>query len=183
MILAIPGRADGWKCLTTNKLTRFFIFNHTSSITGGTRTPAVLIVSNASQKRKHRTVFRFEEDKDNFHRVERSYLAVVDRRLESYLENTCEFLGDPTVKKIPRNSVKAISIYVNHDPNTPSQIGDVVNGWLRVNMRDGHEYFDNLTCERYKKENKAPATVRDKRKVTCKQPLLPGFVEVSAHNH
>lgn len=136
--------ADGFVCETAQGDLTVKIYNNTQP-SAGTRTGAVMVLSDPSVQDGRKTIARFTDVSGNLSSSELVYTANVDlrfadsRRKGEYLVGTR--LGE----------VDTIEAAIDFTYAAPVREGDAITGSLLVIKRDGSQIARDLDCARYLK--------------------------------
>ena len=135
--------ADGFKCITESGL-KIQAYNHTNP-NAGTRSAAVLVVSDANVGYGNKTIASFNAEKGVLASQDLTYTAKVDLRMvESNRRG--ENIGGTKL-----GYLAAIKLDVDFTYSRPVPEGTRVQGLLTLIKRDGTRLYQNATCTRYLK--------------------------------
>lgn len=140
LIASSIANADGFLCETQSGL-RLKVFNHIEP-SRGTRTPAVMVVSDSTVQVGHKTIGVFRVADAQLLVEEDSYLAKVDLRSGS----RSEMLADTKLGNVDR-----IKLYVDFSYSRPVAHGTELTGTMTLLKRDAGLVVEQAICTRYLK--------------------------------
>jgi hypothetical protein len=142
--MAAQAKADGFRCSTVEGDLDVTVYNHLSA-EEGTRTAAVMVLSDPSVSSGRKTIAKFTDAKGTLSSQGASYAADVDlryadsRRAGEYLLGTR--LGE----------LDQIKVNVGFTFGDDLEDGEEVSGKLIAYRRDGDRIVADLDCVRYLK--------------------------------
>lgn len=135
--------ADGFKCISESGLA-IKVFNHTQP-EDGTRTGAVMVVSDANVGFGNKTIASFKAEKGVLASKELVYTAKVDLRM-SESNRQGELIGGTKLGYLSK-----LSLIVHFSYAAPLADGERVGATLKLTKRDGEQLFESVSCTRYLK--------------------------------
>lgn len=143
LIASSIAKADGFLCETQSGL-RLKVFNHVEPSLG-TRTPAVVVVSDANVKVGRKTIGVFRDAAAQLLAEDDTYLAKVDlRKKESNRRG--ELLAGTKL-----GNVDQIKLYVDFNYSRPVPHGTELTGTMTLLKRDAGLIVHQAVCIRYLK--------------------------------
>lgn len=143
LAMATPVLADGFVCETQSGY-NVKVYNHTQAAEG-TRSAAIMIVSDPSIASPNKTVATFSDTKSTLKSDELLFTAKVDLRVAESNRKGENVFGTKL------GFIKTIKLGVDFSYSNPIAHGELTKGYLLVTKRDGSEIVENVTCERYLK--------------------------------
>jgi hypothetical protein len=145
MVAAASAHADGFSCQTANGATNIKVYDHTQA-SEGTRTAAVMVLSDSGADAGSKTIARFTDVKGTLSSDSSSFLANVDLRFKDQSNKTALVDG-----KVELQDLDTIQVTIGFAFNEPVKAGDTVQGSLIMTTREGETIKTDLSCERYLK--------------------------------
>ena len=136
--------ADGFVCQTRNNSLTVKAYNNTDA-SEGTRTAAIMVISDPEVKDGNKTIARFTETKGTVTSSSESYTANVDLR-ESDSNKAGRLIGGTKLGQLD-----TIVLDVDFSYAQPVENGAEIDGVLHLNKRGGGEIALDVECERYLK--------------------------------
>lgn len=140
---AITAQADGFKCETESGL-KVQVFNHTSPEVG-TRTGAIMILSDSDIQYGNKTIAKFTAQKGTLSSNEVRYVAKVDLRV-SESSRKGELIAGTKLGYISHMFLDVAFTYAY-----PVRNGALLPAGFTVMKRNGTRVFERAVCERYLK--------------------------------
>jgi hypothetical protein len=140
---ATVARADGFVCQTESGL-NVKVYNHTDA-SQGTRTGAIMILSDSSVGAGNKTVATFSHVKGTLASTSANYVADVDLRF-STSNRKGELLAGTKL-----GEVDMIVLSVDFSYAAPVEAGEELSGELTLIKRNGQTIIEQASCERYLK--------------------------------
>lgn len=137
-------QADGFECVTQSGDLVLKIFNQTNPNLG-TRSAAVMVVSDPAIQYGNRTVARFTAQAGTLASYQLAYVANVDLRYSDSGRRGENLLGTKL------GQLKRIMVALDFSYARPVAHGAIVKGTLSWVKRTGEEDFTGLVCRRYLK--------------------------------
>jgi hypothetical protein len=147
LMAATAAHADGFRCQTTDGALALKMYNNTDP-TVGTRTVAVMVLSDGTADAGSRTIARFTDVNETVSNSGASYVAKVDLRFNGIGEHQNAQVDDTTLGQL-----KTIHASVDFSYSEPVARGATISGKLVLVKRDGGELERDLDCTRYLKGN------------------------------
>lgn len=141
--LSFSAHADGFKCETDSGLI-VQVYNHTDA-NNGTRTGAVMVISEPTYQRGNRTIASFSAEKKTLTSKSLSYVGNVDLRVKESNRKGELLLGTKL------GYVDQIALHVDFSYARPTVNGALMMAELVVLKRDGSTISESAGCERYLK--------------------------------
>lgn len=142
-LMGLQARADGFKCQSESGL-NIKVFNHTHPAIG-TRTAAIMVISDSAIGMGNRTIATFPESKGVLMSSSTVYLADVDLRMTGS-RRAGELIGGTKLGELDQ-----IKLSVNFTYSEPIAAGEVVTGLLTLIKRNGEKIREAVECLRYLK--------------------------------
>jgi len=141
--------ADGFVCQGVNTGLNLKVYNHTQA-SAGTRSPAVLVVSDPSAEANNQTIATFTSDAQTLsYQGYGAYLATVDSNDEDVAQN------DKNIAGAKFNDLQTIEMNVNFSYSSVTtglaKITTEIPGKVTYRKKSGETIEENLTCTRYLK--------------------------------
>ncbi len=137
--------ADGFRCESRDGKLSVKVFNHVMA-EDGTRNGAVMVVSDNDVQLGRKTIARFTDTKSTLSNSGALYEAKVDLRV-SGSSRKGELIGGTKLGEL-----KTLVLEIDFKYNRPIEDGEVVDGVLTLNKRNGEVAADlDLDCTRYLK--------------------------------
>lgn len=146
MIAATAAQADGFICEGQNTGLVFKMYNHTDADVG-TRSAAIMIISDPSIAYGNKTIVKFTDAKNTLSSKNVVYTGKVDLRV---IESSRKGENIAGTKLGELASIKA-SVHFNYSSDTPSMNGESFSGKASYAKRNGEILEERLSCQRYKK--------------------------------
>lgn len=143
LALSMAAHADGFKCVTDSGL-NVQVYNHTDP-SEGTRTGAMMVVSDSSVGYGNKTIAKFTDLKGTLTSNSLRYVGKVDLRM-SESNRKGELIAGTKL-----GYVANLVLDIAFSYNSPVRIGTPVKSWLTVVKRDGSKIYDKAVCQRYLK--------------------------------
>lgn len=141
-------KADGYRCWSDHGQLRVKIYNHTSAQTGGTRAPAVMVLSNPSvSDEEGHTIAVFEND--NIERADNIYTGRVDLRFREIAKQPQASIGPHRLADLSHVSVKPKGEVLSPAPRV-GHAGAIFRSVLQLKFRDGTYVNYWFKCRYYK---------------------------------
>jgi hypothetical protein len=138
-------RADGFVCDATHESLRIQVYNRTQP-REGTRNVAVMVLSDPSKARGHRTLLRFEADNDGLTNDGARYTATLLPRISPFLNQQ--------VQGIQLANLHEVSLKIDFSYHYPIGNEELVAGVLELTQVNGDQLWVDLDCTRYLKGSK-----------------------------
>lgn len=136
-------QADGFVC-TSESGTVVKVFNHTQP-SKGTRTGAIMVVSDSSVGYGNKTIATFKETDGLLTSKELAYIAKVDLRFKDSSRKGELIAGTKL------GELKTIQLHLNFSYAHPIENGDLVSGRIYLNKRNDQTLSEKVSCARYLK--------------------------------
>lgn len=136
-------QADGFTCQTDSGLV-VKVYNNTQP-SKGTRTAAVMVISDSRVNQGNKTIARFTEANGRVESSALVYTADVDLRF------TDSARGGELIAGTKLGYIDTIKLYVDFSYARPVPAGDELNAALQVVKRDGEKIVEEAICQRYLK--------------------------------
>lgn len=136
-------QADGFVCSNDDIAVK--VYNNTEAKVG-TRTAAVMVLSDRSVAAGRKTIARFTDTNGRISQKGASYLADVDLRF-SDSSRKGELIGGTKLGELD-----TIQLDVDFSYAAPVEAGEMVDGTLTLNKRNGQQIELALECKRYLKQ-------------------------------
>jgi hypothetical protein len=136
--------ADGFRCQALDEPLSVKVFNNTQPELG-TRTGAVMIVSDLSVNAGRKTIAVFRDGSETLGSKGATYTSKVDLRF-----NDSGRKGE-LIAGTKLGQIKTIVVDVDHQYNMPTVSGAEHDATMTIVKRNGEEIALDLTCERYLK--------------------------------
>ncbi|MEI2637768.1 MAG: hypothetical protein V9F03_02030 [Microthrixaceae bacterium] len=146
MIATTAAKADGFICEGQKTGLVFKMYNHTQAV-DGTRSGAIMIISDPAVAYGNKTIAIFSDAKNTLSSKNVVYTGKVDLRV---IETSRKGENIAGTKLGELASIKA-HIFFNYFSDTPSVEGDEVKGLVSYMKRNGEYTQERLACARYKK--------------------------------
>lgn len=137
--------ADGFLCRTSDNTLNVKVYDHVQS-NKGTRSAAVLVLSNPLANEGEHTIARFTAEQNTLENSGASFAANVDLRHVNDLNKTA-LLAD----KVAVEDVNTLELKVAFNYDAPVASGVGMDGVLLINTRTGSHERIVLDCVRYLK--------------------------------
>ncbi len=151
LALASTAKADGFVCTADASGAVIRVYNHVSA-SEGTRSPAILVVSDPSLAAGQQTLATFSSDRQN--------LQYGGNGLYTALLQNADYVKTGTLAGMRLRNLTSISLAVVFNYSTDSTtLADSVAeipATLRLQARDGTIVQEEATCTRYLKNPKNP---------------------------
>jgi len=141
---SFAAQADGFKCETLEGDLAIKIFNHTNAA-HGTRSGAVMIISDTSVSRGRKTIARFTDTNERLSSAMSSYVGDVDLRY-----NDSSRKGE-LISGTKLGHLEQIIVDVNFSYGSPVSALSELTGLMTLVKRNGEEIVRDLSCTRYLK--------------------------------
>ena len=135
--------ADGFVCANDKIIVK--IYNHVDA-KAGTRTPAVMVVSDPNVQAGRKTIARFTDANGRITSKGAHYSSDVDLRF-SDSSRKGELIGGTKLGELD-----TIVLDVDYNFSQPVDAGSRVSGLLTLNKRNGKSIEIELDCKRYLKQ-------------------------------
>ena len=142
VLTTTAAHADGFHCSSTDGSLDVKVFNHVNPELG-TRTGAVMVLSNPEVAYGSKTIARFQDV--NLSSDGATYLANVDLRFSDSARKGELIAGTKL------GYIDTIRLALDHNYNLPVEHGTSLRGWLDITKRDGDVISMNMDCVRYLK--------------------------------
>lgn len=136
--------ADGFECQVQDYDLNVKIYNHTNP-NAGTRSAAVMILSDENVQFGNKTIARFDADAGTLSSSELVYAATVDLRFSDISRKGELVLGTKL------GELKTIKASVYHNYGSPVRKGQEIAGRIRWTKRNGQMGSAPMVCTRYLK--------------------------------
>ena len=144
--MAAPNvRADGFVCNSADGDLTVRVYNQTQPARG-TRSVAVMVLSDNSVKPGNRTIARFYAERGRLASYGPRYAAQVDLSAEDAAGQRGEYVGGTRLMY-----VAAFTLDVNFNYSVPVPAGTLLDGNLTIQKTNGQLIGLDMTCERYLK--------------------------------
>jgi hypothetical protein len=141
--------ADGFLCQAANTGIQIKIYNHTDAA-AGTRTPAIMVVSDPSLAEGAQTIASFSDaNRDLQYNGKGNYSANVDLRF-SDSSNQSAIIGGTTLGQMKTLEV-AINFSYNAMTTVLASVSTSIPGQMIYHLRSGEINQESLSCTRYLK--------------------------------
>jgi hypothetical protein len=145
LLISAPAFADGFVCQTSNGDLDIKVYNNTDA-SQGTRTGAILVLSNPEESQGDQTIARFKDAKGTLSNSASTYTANVDLRFKDQSNKDALVAGQVTLADLD-----TVELYVAFSYAQPVAAGDTVDGELTLNTRGGDSIQFDVSCTRYLK--------------------------------
>lgn len=142
-IVGLSAHADGFTCRSESGL-NVKVYHHTDA-NKGTRTAAVMIVSDSTVGAGNKTIATFPAEKGVLKSSQLVYTADVDLRMTGS-RRAGEYIGGTRLGELDQIILAVDFTYVS-----PLAHGDAVTGRLTLLKRDGEKLRESVNCTRYLK--------------------------------
>jgi hypothetical protein len=137
--------ADGFVCHATNGSLTVLAYNNTNPSVG-TRTAAVMVLSDPEANAGEKTIARFTDVKGTLSNSGASYMANVDLRFKDQKNKEALVAGKIALEDLDRVELDVVFSY-----SQPVQAGETVEGTVYLFPRAGGQINVDANCERYLK--------------------------------
>jgi hypothetical protein len=137
-------RADGWACANEADTLRVRVYNQVQPELG-TRSAAVMVVSDPAVSHGRKTIARFTAG-NTLSNKGSVYVAKVDLR---YADSRAK--GE-LIAGTKLGFVETIKLNVLFNYSQPVAEGELVDGYVVITKRDGEIIREKMACERYLKQ-------------------------------
>ena len=137
---------DGFVCQARNGSLTVKAYDHTDASVG-TRTGAVMVLSDPDAREGERTIARFRDASGTLSSSTSIFKAKVDLRFSD--QKNKEAL---VAQKYELRELSAIVLAIDFSYNEPVPAGESVDGVITLHARDGDALHLDATCERYLKQ-------------------------------
>jgi len=144
LFVTASANADGFRCMAIDRSIAATVYNHTNP-NKGTRTAAILVLSDPSIQRGNRTIATFKNAQGTLSSQGTVYNADVDLRYTEISRKGEYLLGTRL------GELKTISMIVDFDYNYPLFKGESVKAYLVAKKRNGKKAGVDMECVRYLK--------------------------------
>jgi hypothetical protein len=141
---SFAAQADGFKCETLEGDLAIKIFNHTQAAEG-TRTGAVMVISDTSVSHGRKTIARFTDLNERLSSQASSYVGDVDLRY-----NDSGRKGE-LISGTKLGELDQVIVDVNFSYGEPVAALTELSGLMTLVKRNGEEIVRDLSCTRYLK--------------------------------
>ena len=138
--------ADGFVCQSRNSDLNVTVYNNTSADVG-TRSAAVMILSDPDAAEGAKTIARFTDTKGLLTNKGSFYQANVDLRFKDQKNKEMLIAG-----RVQLQTLNTVELSVEFSYAQPLPAGQMVNGELTLNTRAGDKIDLDVTCQRYLKD-------------------------------
>lgn len=136
--------ADGFRCVNEDRDLKVTVYNQTDADLG-TRSGAVMVVSNPQIGEGRKTIARFSDANGVLESEGATYTADVDLRF-SDSSRQGELIGGTKLGEL-----ESIKLVVAHNYLDPVEDGELLDGYVRLVKRSGGSIYHQMTCTRYLK--------------------------------
>lgn len=143
MISSTAAMADGFICTSQSGL-NLKVYNHTSA-SQGTRTAAVLVISNSNVGAGNKVIAKFTDVKGTLTSKSQIYTANVDLRF-SDSNRKGELIGGTKLGELDQ-----IELAIDFSYSQPLANGEETSAVLTLVKRNDSELVENVNCIRYLK--------------------------------
>lgn len=137
--------ADGFVCQAKNGSLTVKAYNNTQP-KAGTRTAAVLVLSDPEANAGEQTIARFTDVKGTLTNTGANYNANVDLRFKDQSKKEMLVAG-----KLALEELDTVELAVDFNYAAPVPAGQTVDGTITLNPRQGAPLSLDANCERYLK--------------------------------
>jgi len=145
LVAASVAHADGFVCQTQNGAMNLQVYDYTQAAQG-TRSPAILVLSDSQASAGFKTIARFTNVKGTLTHSGSTYFANVDLRFSDQSNKTALVGG-----KVLLEDTDTIQVSIAYNFNEPVKAGEFLPGVLLINTREGEQINMGLACQRYLK--------------------------------
>ena len=142
---AASAQADGFVCDSVSRDLTVKVYNHTDARVG-TRTPAIMVVSDPRMSEGRKTIATFEDAQGQLSSKNTTYKANVDLRYVTS-NRKGELIGGTKLGELDE-----IQLEVDFSYNEPLAAGESTKGVITLVKRNGEEVVMNAECVRYLKK-------------------------------
>lgn len=135
--------ADGFECRTESGM-NLKVYNNTQAQLG-TRTAAIMIVSNENVNYGNKTIATFEQVDGLLSSYRQTYVAKVDLRY-SGSNRAGEYIGGTRLGELAY-----VYLSVDYNYSQPAANGAYLKGWMTLQKRTGEGLAEQAVCRRYLK--------------------------------
>ena len=136
--------ADGWNCQTHDGSLNIKVYNNTQP-NDGTRNAAIMIISDPNVQEGRKTIATFKRTKGTLSSDGANYTAIVDHRYTGSRRKG-ELIAGTKI-----GYLKSINMQLDFWYSHPVVGGELVQGHLTFEKRNGQKLYDKVECERYLK--------------------------------